>query len=337
MDSLLSLADGLSSEGYEVDGLVTHSDKDNFEAFKELTSTMKYVGNLNKFTKYFAVLSFIWKSKPDVIMINYNAVVHFLLPFIPKSTVIDIIHSDADDFYRISKINHSRVDTWVAPTPGVKKGFVDYANLQRAKQDTIVISHGISESKTKRTKQSKDELNLAFVGAVYEHKGADLLPEIMEKILKDIPYAKLRIIGTGKLESELKKEFAKKQIDSNIEFMGVMPHEEVRKVLAHSDILLFPTRVEAFGLVIAEAMMEGAVPIVTLLPGITDATVENSRTGFLIKKDNIDAFAQRIVELGKDVNLLIEMSNASKTQANEYLSLERMIHNYINLMDKRDK
>ena len=328
----LSLADGLNSEGYEVDGLVTHSDKDNFEAFKELTSTMKYAGNLNKFIKYFAVLWLIWKSKPDVIMINYNAVIHFLLPFIPKSIVIDIIHNDVDDFYRISKINHSYVNAWVAPTPGIKKGFVDYANLDRAEQDTIVISHGISKSKTKRTKQSGDELNLAFVGAVYEHKGADLLPKIMEKILKDIPYAKLRIIGTGKLESQLKKEFAIKKIDSNIEFMGVTPHEEVRKILAQSDILLFPTRVEAFGLVIAEAMIEGAVPIVTLLPGITDATVKNSKTGFLVEKNDIDEFAKKVILLGKDKEMLVNMSNAAIISAKERLSLQTMSHNYTKLI-----
>jgi glycosyltransferase involved in cell wall biosynthesis len=173
---------------------------------------------------------------------------------------------------------------------------------------------------------------LAFVGAVYEHKGANLLPKIMEMVLDEIPYAKLRIIGSGKLESELKSEFERKEMSKSIEFLGVISHEQVREILAQSDILLFPTRVEAFGLVIAEAMMEGAVPVVTLLPGITDATVEDGKTGYLIPKDNVDAFAQKVIELGKDKNLLMRMSQASKIVAQERLSLSTMSRNYTNLI-----
>jgi glycosyltransferase involved in cell wall biosynthesis len=330
----LSLARGLGDEGYEVHGLITHLNTDNYPAFAQLTQTTTYVGHLNKWIKYLAVLSLIWKIKPDTIFINYNAVIHFLLPFIPKTTVISIIHNDVDDFYRISKINHAHVNAWIAPTPGIKEGFINYAALDRAKHDTVVISHGISESKTVRPEHNANELNLAFVGAVYEHKGADLLPQIMEKILASIPYAKLRIIGSGKLESALKSEFEAKGMSKSIEFMGVIPHDQVRKTLAQSDILLFPTRVEAFGLVIAEAMMEGAVPVVTLLPGITDATVEDAKTGYLITKDDVDAFAQRVIELGKDKNLLMTMSNASKTVAQERLSLSTMSRNYTNLITK---
>ncbi|MFA6189050.1 MAG: glycosyltransferase family 4 protein [Sulfuricurvum sp.] len=330
----LSLTGGLNTEGYEVHGLVTHSNEDNFDAFKKITRDTTYVGNLNKLAKYFAVLSLIWRTKPDVIIINYNAVIHFLLPFIPKSTVIDIIHNDVEDFYRISKINHRYVNAWVAPTPGIKEGFINYANLDRIKYDTFVISHGISESKTVRTEHDEAQLNIAFVGAVYEHKGADLLPKIMEKILAEIPYAKLLIIGSGKLESALKSEFEAKGTMSHVEFMGVIPHEQVREILAQSDILLFPTRVEAFGLVIAEAMMEGAIPVVTLLPGITDATVSDGKTGYLIAKNDVDSFAQKVIDLGKDPELLSRMSEASVNSAKEYLSLSTMSRNYQHLIDK---
>ena len=330
----LSLAHGLREEEYEVYGLVTHSNEDNFETFKKLTHSTTYVGHLNKIAKYFTVLWLIWRMRPDVIFINYNAVIHFLLPFIPKTTVISIIHSEDAEFYRISKINHNYVNAWVAPTPGVKEGFLNYANLARAKQDTHVISHGIKDSMTTRSEHNETELNIAFVGAVYEHKGADLLPKIMEMVLAEIPYTKLLIIGSGKLDSALKGEFEAKGMSKSIEFMGVIPHNQVREVLSQSDILLFPTRVEAFGLVIAEAMMEGAVPVVTLLPGITDATVTDSETGFLIVKDDVEAFAQRVIELGKNKSLLMNMSNASKIAAQERLSLSTMSRNYTNLITK---
>lgn len=332
----LSLARGLSEEEYEVHGLVTHSNEDNFETFKKLTTTTTYVGDLNKYVKYCVVLLLIWKMKPDVIIINYNGLIHFLLPYISKTTVISILHNDIDDFYRISKINHAYVNAWVAPTPGIKEGFINYANLERVKPDTVVISHGVSKSKMVRQAHNKTELNLAFIGAILEHKGADLLPKIMEKIIAVIPSTKLQIIGigTGKLEATLKDEFEVKGISKNIEFMNVIPHEQVREILSQSDILLFPTRVEAFGLVIAEAMMEGAVPVVTLLPGITDATVEDSKTGYLIQKDDVDTFAQRVIELGNDLQLLKQMSIKSQETAFENLSLSTMSSRYKDLIAK---
>jgi len=121
----LSLADGLSKENYEVHGLVTHSNEDNFETFKALTHSTAYLGHLHKLFKYFVVFLLLWKTRPDVIIINYNGLIHFLLPFTPKSTIISIIHNDVDDFYRISKINHKFVNKWVAPTSGIKQGFIN--------------------------------------------------------------------------------------------------------------------------------------------------------------------------------------------------------------------
>ena len=122
---------------------------------------------------------------------------------------------------------------------------------------------------------------------------------------------------------KLKSEFEAKGMSKSVEFMGVIPHEQVRETMAQSDILLFPTRVEAFGLVIAEAMMERTVPVVTLLPGITDATVEDSKTGFLIPMNDVDTFAQRVVMLGKNPQLLEEVSKASLNTAKEKLSLNK--------------
>jgi glycosyltransferase involved in cell wall biosynthesis len=331
----LSLARGLKEKEYKVFGLVTHSNEDNFKAFTSITDSTVYFGNYSKLLKYLAIWWYIFSTRPDVIIINYNAVIHFLLPFLPKSIVIDIIHNDVDDFYRISGINQKYVSAWVAPTPGIKDGFIHYCNFPRAKTDTLVISHGIAESKYSRKPTSSDELILAFVGAVYEHKGADLLPEIFEKVLAVIPYAQLKIIGTGKMEADLKNTFEQKGIMSHVEFMGVIAHDAVRETLAFTDVLLFPTRVEAFGLVIAEAMMEGAVPVVTLLPGITDATVTNDVTGYLIPKNDIDTFVEKCIALATEYNLLQQMSQKAQFHAKEHLSLHVMIQNYHNLIHRK--
>lgn len=330
----ISLSEGLLKTDHEVYGLITHSDKDNFETFKTFTKSTKYVGHLNKFLKYIAVVQFIWKLKPDVLIINYNGLIHFLLPYLPKMKVISIIHNDVEDFYRISHINHKYVDKWIAPTPGIKKGFLNYVNHDETfDQNTVVISHGIASSNNKRLENARNEFTISFVGAVYKHKGADLLPEILEQVVKQVPNVKLNIIGSGELETSLQTSFKQKGLQGHITFMGVIPHKDVRKILAQSDILLFPTRVEAFGLVIAEAMMEGAVPVVTHLEGITDATIDDDVSGYLIEKNDVDAFANKVISLLTNAPLLQKLSNQAMQQANERLSLSNMTTQYIKLIE----
>ncbi|MCK5535256.1 MAG: glycosyltransferase family 4 protein, partial [Bacteroidales bacterium] len=198
-------------------------------------------------------------------------------------------------------------------------------------KDTVVISHGISSSENVCHEADHLPFTLAFVGAIYKHKGADLLPNILQQVIQAIPDVKLLIIGEGELKEELRNEFARRNISENVDFLGVTPYAKVRKILSKSDVLLFPTRVEAFGLVIAEAMMEGAVPVVTLLPGITDATVEDGKTGYLIQKDDIDGFVGKIITLEEDRELLKSMSLVCKTTAIERLSLSRMSQKYSDL------
>ena len=126
----------------------------------------------------------------------------------------------------------------------------------------------------------------------------------------------------------LKNEFQDLGLQKDVIFHGVIPHNEVRSLMSQCQVLLFPTRVEAFGLVIAEAMMEGCVPIVTLLEGITDATVTNKKTGFLIEKDNIEEFCSKIQTLINDKDLYETLSKDTAEHAKKYLSLKTMGMNY---------
>lgn len=324
----LSLIDSLKSNDYKVYGLITHSNEDNFKLFDEKVDENYYAGNFGKIKKYFSVLKYIYKIKADVIIINYNAVVHFLLPFLPKTKIIDIIHNDVEDFYRISNINSNYIDLWIAPTPGIKKGFIKYVNNDKNKDlKTKVISHGITTSINKKI-NNDDYFDLLFVGAIYEHKGADLLPEIFSKICQQHKGVRLNIVGDGKLKDNIENEFKDLGLQKDVIFHGVIPHNEVRSLMSQCQVLLFPTRVEAFGLVIAEAMMEGCVPIVTLLEGITDATVTNKKTGFLIEKDNIEEFCSKIQTLINDKDLYETLSKDTAEHAKKYLSLKTMGMNY---------
>jgi glycosyltransferase involved in cell wall biosynthesis len=138
------------------------------------------------------------------------------------------------------------------------------------------------------------------------------------------------IVGDGDQRDWLAEQF-KSEISSGIvEMTGVINHEEVYKRMADADVFLYPTRLDSFGLVIAEAMMNGAVPVVTNLPGITDNLIRDKFDGYLIEKNDINGFSSTIIKLATDKGLLAKMSDAAYQRATAALSIEQMETNYIN-------
>ena len=329
----INLAQIFKNAGYDVYGLVTHSKNELFNEFAELTIETVYFGDRNLFVKYFSILNFVRRIKPDFIFANYLPPIQFLLPLLEKSKIISVIHSDLPDFYRSANINHWFVDQWIAPTPRIKEGFFQYTGNHKILDRTSIILHGITKSTRTDRELNQGIFNIIFVGALYEHKGVDLLPEIFSSFHHACPNSHLTIIGGGIMELFLIEEFTIRGLNDHVTFTGVIPNLEVRGYYGISDVLLFPTRVEGFGLVIAEAMMEGTVPLTTLLPGITDAIVEAGFTGLLVEKNNINEFVHSLRQLYNSRSLLNQMSRAAMKDARERFGVEIMEKNYIKMLN----
>lgn len=327
----ITLAKNLKEKGYDVYGLVTHADSERYDEFVSSTKATKYTGRMNKVIKYFSIVNHIWNLKPDIILLNYNATVQFLLPILPKSKVVSVIHSDQSDFYRIAKINYRYVDMWITPTPRLKEQFIAYHSAVDVSDRVKVISHGVRPSVNPKKKKNESTFNIVFIGMLYEHKGIDLLPEIFSQFYKTCPDSYFTIIGGGEKENELKDQFQQLGLTDVVTMIGIISSLEARKYLGKMDVMVFPTRVEAFGLVIAEAMMEGVVPIVTLLPGVTDAIIEDKETGCLIAKDDIEGFVNSLKDLYDDRQKLLEMGINTRDNALMQFTDEHMIEEYISL------
>jgi glycosyltransferase involved in cell wall biosynthesis len=324
----VNLARSLSKAGYEVYGLVTHNNENLFDEFSDATIKTWYLGGYGKLKKYYKCIRTINTLKPDFIIVNYLATVQFILPLLRKAIIISVIHSNQDDYYRIASINKPFINLWIAPSSGVKTGFIHYLRSNRYNEKISIIPHGVDVGNSPIRGKNTGTFNIAFVGSLYEHKGVGLLPEIFFRFHNQCPDSNLVIIGEGEMDQLLKEKFKSYNIGKDVDFTGVLENHEVRESLAKADVLLFPTRIESFGLVIIESMMEGAVPVVSELKGITDMIVKDKEDGFLVDKDNIVDFADRLVILYEDRDLLQKMSLKAKEKANSVFRTEIMAEMY---------
>lgn len=321
----INLARTLKDQACEVVGLVTHERSEQANEYQAILDDYHFVGGSSKLQKYFETARIINRVAPDVLLINHVGTVHFLLPFVRPKSVVSVIHSDQEDFYRIGSTFAGYVNAWVAPTPRVQHGFNAYTRGKFADR-VFVIPHGVDTNvgDVQRIASTNGRLRVIFVGALYRHKGVDLLPAIVRQLRTRGVDTELTVLGDGELREWLQNELQQETACGTARIRGVVSPNEVRNELANADVLLFPTRVEAFGLVIAEAMAQGVVPVVSHLSGITDTIVEHQRTGYLVERDDVEGFCDSIELLHKDECRLCEMRKATRESAQRRYSLDVM-------------
>lgn len=310
----------------------THNSNDityEQEELQKISSSIKLIslGCSPTPQKYIKAIHLVWSIKPNVIVNNYNGVFQFILPFISaRIKVIHILHNDTDDFYRIGSINGGRVCGWIAPTQAIADHFNAYSK-ERYADKVSTIPHGVEEA----TYQPRDNsrLEIVYAGVLYEHKGVKILPTIIKRLLLHGINLHFTIIGKGALSEWLKDQFSEEIKAGIINMTGVVGHNEVYRHMSKADIFLYPTHLDAFGLVIAEAMMNGAAPVVTCLQGITDNLITNGHDGFLMPQDDINQFVNTITKLYEDRALIERVGRAAHQRAMDCFSHKSMKESYI--------
>ena len=93
-----------------------------------------------------------------------------------------------------------------------------------------------------------------------------------------------------------------------------MPHARVLELMTEHDVLVLPSLVEGFGLVITEALSRGLPVITTAHAGGADLMTDG-REGFIVPIRSPDAIADRLTRLAEDRDLLARMAEAALATA----------------------
>lgn len=135
----------------------------------------------------------------------------------------------------------------------------------------------IRQKERRQNRLEKDELAVLFIGSAFQRKGLDrILPEIKDNM-------KLFVVGKGEKTARYKKLIRKFNIEKKVVFTGMV--NDVRKYYALADAAVLPSRSEAFGMSILEAMSCGLPVIVTENCGVADL-IEHEKNGLIINKNS---------------------------------------------------
>lgn len=183
-----------------------------------------------------------------------------------------------------------------------------------------------TDEKIKIDKTLNIIMNARFV-AYKRHQ--DLL-EALARVKSEDYNFKLTLIsrdqtGRERIESLVEKFDLKKEVV----FISALPPTELVSLYQQNDILVLPSYNEAIGMVVPEAMACG-LPTITSDTVGANVYVEDRKTGFIFKTDNVEELTEKI-KLCYNFENLAEMGRNASLRITNNFSLEIIKKKFIDL------
>lgn len=167
--------------------------------------------------------------------------------------------------------------------------------------------------------------SLVFVGRLHPQKNLPLLLQVM----KQLPQFKLQIIGVGPLREELIAMKNRNKLE-NVEFLGMIPQEELPEYLNKAEAFIFTTHIEGHPKALIEAMACRLPCIGSNVEGIRDVILDGE-TGVLCER-NVEDIKRGILELFEDKAKMKEMGRKAREFVVEKYSMDKILERRIKLI-----
>lgn len=190
-------------------------------------------------------------------------------------------------------------------------------------RNSDIISRALSneEKRTIRKELGMPLVNkiVIAVGRFVESKGFESLIESWKRVDSSVS---LFIIGGGK-EREKYELMIKENELKNIYLLDHLDKDILRKYYLASDLFVLPTKGDAWGLVINEAMACG-LPVITTDRCIAGLElIDDYENGYIVQVEDVEMLSSRIIEIMGDDELRYKMSSNNIRTISEY-TIENM-------------
>lgn len=150
--------------------------------------------------------------------------------------------------------------------------------------------------------------NLTYTGTIEYRKGLTFLIQALIKLKSKGKEYPLIIIGQPheqKYFDQLKQDIIKNNL--NVTFTGFLSKEGKERILSRTDVFVFPSLLEGYGMAIVEAQTYG-LPIVSFDNSAMPYNVKNGINGYAVATEDVDLFADAIEKIIEDRELRNKLS-----------------------------
>lgn len=153
-------------------------------------------------------------------------------------------------------------------------------------------------------------------------KNTAMLIQAFSSVVKQVPDAHLLLVG-AEPPPDLVRLNARLGISDKVEFCGAVNQAEMLKKYQAAAVFALPSWQEGLGIVGLEAMACG-LPVVSTRCGGPEEYVTDGVTGFLVPLNDVDAMANRLIQLLTNPRLRVEMGMAGRRAVEDRFSYEQL-------------
>ena len=144
------------------------------------------------------------------------------------------------------------------------------------------------------------------------------------KVVKEVPEARLLLVGDGSLRSEIEQQVNALGLEDKVIFTGLVSPSEVAKYIGIMDCLAHLSWREALSRALPQALAAGKPVVAYNFDGANEICLEN-QTGFLVKIGETETAAQRLIQLARDPQLRRQFGQTGQTFVRENFTIEKMV------------
>lgn len=218
----------------------------------------------------------IWRNKPDVIHFHDVNISKYIFPALIKkqcTTLHTTWIESLSSFY-------PRNPNLFAISNEVREDILNHTGA-----DSKVIINGIEVSRYKRhvAEKASRPFKIVQIGRVESAiKGQDIAVNAIKILSEKGLFPTLDIIGDGSDKNKIQSIIDSQGLSKLVKICGFRTPEYIHEHLADYDLLLQPSRIEGFGLTVAEGMAANVPVAVSDLPALIEVT-DHGRCGLIFK------------------------------------------------------
>lgn len=166
----------------------------------------------------------------------------------------------------------------------------------------FVSSCGINIGYFENMEKSESAYNGVFLARLSASKGITDLIEIWKNVCRELPQAKLAVIGGGseKTKNFLLEKISDYHLEKNVDLLGFLEDKKAHPILKSGKVFLFPSHEEGWGIAVAEAMACGLPVVSWNLPVFREIFGDQTMQ---VKENDINLFSDKVIELLKNASL----------------------------------
>jgi glycosyltransferase involved in cell wall biosynthesis len=180
----------------------------------------------------------------------------------------------------------------------------------------------------------KRDTIVTYTGRLVSYKGLPLLLRVWQDIQHQYAYVTLLLVGSGSqdihnCEAELQEYVAIHNLQNSVTFVGNV--ENVQEYLQASDVFVFPTECEAFGIALVEAMACSLPAISTSVGGVRDI-LQHLLNGLVIQPGSFQQLYDALALLITDGALSANLGRAARQTAQDRYTMVKISRQYVRLL-----